>query len=39
MPLSIVLSTHDLNFAASLCTSLVLLKEGRVLASGPQNRY
>ena len=35
MPLSIVLSTHDLNFAASLCTSLVLLKEGRVLASGP----
>jgi ABC-type cobalamin/Fe3+-siderophores transport system ATPase subunit len=35
MPLSIVLSTHDLNFASSLCTSLVLLKEGRVLASGP----
>ncbi len=38
MPLSIVLSTHDLNFAASLCTSLVLLKEGRVLASGPTER-
>ena len=35
LPLSIVLSTHDLNFAASLCTSLVLLKEGRVLAAGP----
>jgi iron complex transport system ATP-binding protein len=38
MPLSIVLSTHDLNFAASLCTSLVLLKEGRVLAAGPTDR-
>jgi iron complex transport system ATP-binding protein len=35
IPLSIVLSTHDLNFAASLCSSLVLLKEGRVLAAGP----
>jgi iron complex transport system ATP-binding protein len=35
LPLSIVLSTHDLNFAASLCTSLVLLKDGRVLAAGP----
>jgi iron complex transport system ATP-binding protein len=35
MPLSIVLSTHDLNFAASLCTSLVLLREGLVLAAGP----
>jgi cobalamin transport system ATP-binding protein len=35
MAISIVVSTHDLNFAASLCRSLVLLKEGRVLASGP----
>jgi iron complex transport system ATP-binding protein len=35
MPLSILLSTHDLNFAASLCTTLVLLKDGRVIASGP----
>jgi iron complex transport system ATP-binding protein len=35
LPLSIVLSTHDLNFAASLCSSLVLLKGGRVLAAGP----
>jgi iron complex transport system ATP-binding protein len=35
MPLSIVLSTHDLNFAASLCESLVLLKSGRVLDTGP----
>jgi iron complex transport system ATP-binding protein len=35
MPLSIVLSTHDLNFAASLCDGLVLLKNGRVLDAGP----
>jgi iron complex transport system ATP-binding protein len=34
-PLSIVVSTHDLNFAAGLCRSLVLLKDGTVLASGP----
>ena len=34
LDLSIVLSTHDLNFAASLCRSLVLLKGGGVLASG-----
>jgi iron complex transport system ATP-binding protein len=33
--LSIVISTHDLNFAASLCRTIVLLKEGQVLASGP----
>ena len=38
LPLSIVLSTHDLNFAASLCSSLVLLKQGRVLAAGPTAR-
>lgn len=31
---TILLSTHDLNFAASLCRSLVLLRDGRVLASG-----
>jgi len=31
---TILLSTHDLNFAASLCRSMVLLREGRVLASG-----
>ncbi len=30
-----VLSTHDLNFAASLCRRLVLVRDGRVLASGP----
>ena len=33
-PISIVVSTHDLNFAAGLCRTLVLLKEGAVLASG-----
>jgi iron complex transport system ATP-binding protein len=32
---SIVVSTHDLNFAASLCRTLVLLRDGEVLASGP----
>jgi iron complex transport system ATP-binding protein len=32
--LTIVVSTHDLNFAASVCTELVLLNGGRVLASG-----
>jgi iron complex transport system ATP-binding protein len=31
----IVVSTHDLNFAAGLCRTLVLLLEGRVLAAGP----
>jgi iron complex transport system ATP-binding protein len=34
-PISIVISTHDLNFAASVCRSLVLLESGRVLAAGP----
>jgi iron complex transport system ATP-binding protein len=33
--IAIVVSTHDLNFAAGLCRSLVLLKRGTVLASGP----
>jgi iron complex transport system ATP-binding protein len=32
--IAIVVSTHDLNFAASVCRRLVLLKDGRVLASG-----
>ena len=30
-----VLSTHDLNLAASLCRRLILVRDGRVLASGP----
>jgi iron complex transport system ATP-binding protein len=34
-PMAIAVSTHDLNFAASLCRTLVLLKDGEVLASGP----
>jgi iron complex transport system ATP-binding protein len=32
--LTIVVSTHDLNFAASLCRELVLVHQGRVLAAG-----
>jgi len=30
-----VISTHDLNLAATLCTELVLMKSGRVVAQGP----
>jgi iron complex transport system ATP-binding protein len=33
-PMAIAVSTHDLNFAASLCRTLVLLKDGQVLAAG-----
>ena len=33
--LTVVVATHDLNFAAGLCRSLVLLKSGSVLAAGP----
>jgi len=32
---TMVLATHDLNLAASLCDRLVLLRGGRVLAHGP----
>jgi len=32
---TLVVSTHDLNLAATLCSELVLLKAGRVLAHGP----
>jgi len=32
---TMVVSTHDLNFAAAVCTELVLLKGGRVIAAGP----
>jgi cobalamin transport system ATP-binding protein len=32
---TMVVSTHDLNLAASLCSTLVLLRNGRVIASGP----
>ena len=33
--LTMLVSTHDLNFAASLCDHLVLLRDGRVIADGP----
>ncbi len=33
--LTIVVSTHDLNLASSLCRDLVLLDRGRILAEGP----
>lgn len=33
-----LVSTHDLNLAASLCTELVLMRDGRVIASGPTAR-
>lgn len=32
---TMVVSTHDLNFAAAMCETLVLLRDGRVLACGP----
>jgi iron complex transport system ATP-binding protein len=32
---TMVVATHDLNLAASLCDSLVLLHAGRILAQGP----
>jgi iron complex transport system ATP-binding protein len=32
---TMVMATHDLNFAASVCDTLVLMKAGRVLAHGP----
>jgi iron complex transport system ATP-binding protein len=34
MRIAVVVSTHDLNFAAGLCRSLVLLKGGAVIAAG-----
>lgn len=33
--MTIVVSTHDLNLAAALCRELILLRGGRVIASGP----
>jgi iron complex transport system ATP-binding protein len=33
--LGIVVSIHDLNIAAALCSRLVLMRQGRVLAAGP----
>ena len=31
---TMVVSTHDLNFAAAVCDRLVLLKDGRVIGEG-----
>ena len=36
--LAILLSTHDLRFAAATCTRLVLLQDGRILAEGPPSQ-
>jgi iron complex transport system ATP-binding protein len=33
--IGVMVSTHDLNFAASLCRRLVVLKAGEVIAAGP----
>jgi|TARA_B100001971_G_scaffold188154_1_gene189325 iron complex transport system ATP-binding protein len=33
--MTVVVCTHDLNFAAGLCRELVLLRDGRILAAGP----
>jgi iron complex transport system ATP-binding protein len=32
---TMVLATHDLNLAASLCDRLILMRDGRVVAEGP----
>jgi iron complex transport system ATP-binding protein len=32
---TMVLATHDLNLAASLCDRLILMRDGRVIAQGP----
>ena len=32
--IAILLSTHDLRFAAATCTRLILLQSGRILAQG-----
>ena len=32
---TMVLATHDLNLAASICDRLVLLRDGRIIAEGP----
>ncbi len=34
---TMAISTHDLNLAASVCRELILMRDGRVLAAGPTN--
>jgi len=36
--ITVIVSTHDLNFAASICRDLVLLQDGHVVTSGPTTR-
>ena len=35
LPVTVVVALHDLNLAANYCQRLVLLKSGKVMASGP----
>src|SRR5687767_3942620 len=35
LSLTVVISTHDLNFAAGLCGTVVLISDGRIRAAGP----
>ena len=35
---TMLLSTHDLNLAAAICTELVLVRAGRIVAAGPTSR-
>lgn len=35
LPITVVVALHDLNLAANYCHRLVLLKSGKVIASGP----
>lgn len=34
---TMAISTHDLNLAAAICRDLILMRDGRVLATGPTN--
>lgn len=34
---TMAISTHDLNLAASICRDLILMRDGRVVAMGPTN--
>ena len=34
---TMAISTHDLNLAASICRELILMRDGRVVATGPTN--
>jgi iron complex transport system ATP-binding protein len=35
---TLMVSTHDLNLAAALCQRVVMVKDGRILASGPTDQ-